>query len=838
VKKLSWRAKLVALITLALGASLLFQLLYVIPCIRAREVDMAAAHQEEVARNIARELDTDLKQTQGRLLEFAQRPEFRRMDLAAMQRTTTTVATGSYRFDSLSVMDAKGWFVCTSFEESAAHKTRSYADRSFFSVPFEQGRVHFGAPRFYAKQRLLSVSTSAPIVSEKGQRVGVIIAGMRLNHLIERVANYPLEEGQVACVVDKTGTVVAYSGRDLFALKDGPLSLNYSRWPMVQAIKKGETGASRTYEHGGASYLGSYAILESNGWGVVVGASMRVIAAEADKLARWLLWVNLALFAAALSLSLVFARRITVEQKRAEEALQEERDFAQSLVETAQAIILVLDTEGRIVSFNPYMEQLSGYRLEEVKGKDWFSTFLPERDHAWIREVFRATLADIETRGNVNPILTRDGLEREIEWYDKTLKDADGRVTGVLAIGQDITDRKRAEAERRKLEAQMQHAQKLESLGVLAGGIAHDFNNLLVGVIGNAELALTELPPESPARYGLREIEKAGQRAADLCRQMLAYSGKGRFVVEPINLSRLVEETTHLIEVSVSKKAVVKYDLTQGLPAVEADATQLRQVVMNLITNASEAIGDKSGVITIRTGMMEADRACLATAYMDEELPEGAYVYLEVADTGCGMDEETLSRIFDPFFSTKFTGRGLGLAATLGIIRGHHGAVKIYSEPGKGTTFKVLLPCLDEPAADARKQKAADEEWHSSATVLVVDDEETARTIAKRMLGPAGLTVLTAADGCEAIEVFREHAGEIDAVLLDLTMPHMGGEETFTELRRIRPGVRVVLSSGYTEEDAVGRFAGKGLVSFIQKPYSRAGLVAALRTALEGSEGE
>jgi CheY-like chemotaxis protein len=289
----------------------------------------------------------------------------------------------------------------------------------------------------------------------------------------------------------------------------------------------------------------------------------------------------------------------------------------------------------------------------------------------------------------------------------------------------------------------------------------------------------------------------------------------------------------HLLEVSVSKRAVLKYRFAPDLPAIEGDATQLRQVIMNLITNASDAIGDRSGVISIATGLMYADAAYLRTAYMDDGLPEGDYVYLEVADTGIGMDPETAARIFDPFFTTKFTGRGLGLAAVLGIVRGHRGAIKLYTEPGRGTTFKILFPAAgSEPAGAPVGIAEASPPSAAPAVILVVDDDETVRSVTRRMLEQAGHTVLVAADGHQALDVYRQRPG-IDLVLLDMTMPRMDGEETFRELRRVDPGVRVILTSGYNEQDATERFAGKGLAGFIQKPYRPQDLLEKVRAALQ-----
>ncbi|MCX7047223.1 MAG: response regulator [Candidatus Sumerlaeota bacterium] len=392
---------------------------------------------------------------------------------------------------------------------------------------------------------------------------------------------------------------------------------------------------------------------------------------------------------------------------------------------------------------------------------------------------------------------------------------------------------RRAEAERLKLEARFQQAQKMESLGILAGGIAHDFNNLLVGILGNADLALMELSLVTPACEYLQGIMKSAKRAAELTRQMLAYSGKGRFVVQPLSLNKVIEEMTHLLEVSISKKAVLRYNFFKNLPAVEADAAQMRQIVMNLVTNASEAIGEKSGTISISTGVMDVDREYLAGTWQNEKLEPGRYAYFEVSDTGCGMDKEMIAKIFDPFFTTKFTGRGLGLAAVLGIVRGHKGALKVYSEVGKGTTLKILFPAVEAPPAAARPSELDGAAWRGNGTVLLADDEEPVRAVAKRLLERLGFKVLAAGDGRETIQLFRAHADEIVLVVLDLTMPHLDGAEVFTELRRIRENIRVILSSGYNEQEVVERFAGKGLAGFIQKPYRYAELAAKAQAALE-----
>jgi signal transduction histidine kinase len=413
----------------------------------------------------------------------------------------------------------------------------------------------------------------------------------------------------------------------------------------------------------------------------------------------------------------------------------------------------------------------------------------------------------------------------------QAVKESSGPVRRVAGAVQDITERKQAEQNQRELEAQIQQGQKLESLGILAGGIAHDFNNLLTAILGHANLALMDLAPESPARESLREIDKASSRAAELCRQMLAYAGKGRFVVEPINLSRLVEELTRLLHVSISKKVLLRCQLAEGLPAVDADPAQLRQLAMNLVINAADAIGDADGIITISTGTMQCDEDSLRGGQLTAPPIPGWYVYLEVIDTGCGMDAKTQARIFDPFFTTKFAGRGLGLSAVLGIVRSHQGALKVESELGLGTTFRVLFPASTKEAVPS-KSDVDSPQWRGKGTILLVDDEEPVRNVTSRMLERSGFAVLRAGDGLEAIELFRAHGAEVVCVLLDLAMPRMDGEETFKELRRIQPDVRVVLASGYSDQEISQRFQNAGLAGFIVKPYRVETLTAKLREVL------
>ena len=403
------------------------------------------------------------------------------------------------------------------------------------------------------------------------------------------------------------------------------------------------------------------------------------------------------------------------------------------------------------------------------------------------------------------------------------LLDDAGVFVGALAMVRDVT-------ELRRLESRMLHSQKLESLGVLAGGIAHDFNNLLVGILGNVGLARSELPEGAPAQSYLKDAQVAATRAADLTAQMLAYAGKGRFVIQPLDLNQLIAEIAHLLTAVISKKARLHTEFAADLPATPADATQIRQVVMNLITNASDALGEQPGTISVRTGVVEADAAMLAGMYGDERLAPGRYVLLSVSDTGCGFDAATQARLFDPFFTTKFTGRGLGLAAVLGILRGHGGAIAVEGAPQQGARFTVLLPAAASPVVLPPRSNEASV-GRGAGLVLVADDEPGVRTVARRVLERAGYTVCVAGDGREAVAVFTARADEIVAVLLDMTMPLLRGDEVYRELRKVRADVPVVLTSGYSDPEQAASLA--GTVGFLAKPWTPQELLATLREVLK-----
>jgi two-component system cell cycle sensor histidine kinase/response regulator CckA len=521
--------------------------------------------------------------------------------------------------------------------------------------------------------------------------------------------------------------------------------------------------------------------------------------------------------------------------REAEAARREAAGLFHTFMDANPAVAWMKDADGRYV----YLSE--SYRRQLGADAGW----LGKTDHdvwpAAEAEQFRANdrrvLAGGAAEQMTETAAAADGTTRTWLSVKFPFTDAAGRRF-VGGLGIELTGQLRAEAEKRaaeeqrKHEKQILHAQKLESLGVLAGGIAHDFNNLLTGILGYASLARLELQATGhPAAAHLEHIEKGAVRAADLCGQMLAYAGKGQVAVQPTDLNRLVQEMASLLAMTISKKAVLRFDLARDLPAVSGDPTQLRQVAMNLITNASDAIGDRSGLIGVATGTIDADAVYLADIGA-ADLPPRRYVTLEVSDNGCGMSEETKARIFEPFFTTKFTGRGLGLSAVAGIVRSHGGAIKVYSQAGKGTTFKVLLPATAAAAPPDTPPPALRAAFGRGRAVLVVDDEEAVRVLIRKVLTAAGFEAELAADGRAGVAAFAARPHHFALALVDLTMPHLGGADVFRELRAVRKDVSVVLMSGFAEADATAGFAGKGLAGFLRKPFTVPDLLAAVRAAV------
>ncbi len=535
----------------------------------------------------------------------------------------------------------------------------------------------------------------------------------------------------------------------------------------------------------------------------------------------------LALFVNSLLQRTAAIERIVQERTR---QLRASEARLQDILDHSPALIFLKDLEGRFLLCNEAFAKYSRRPREEIVGrKDEDFVSAEKARH------FQAMDAEVLTAGRPVVFETKRGEESDGTAYLShrfPLFDEQGRAYAICGIATDITDRQAAEEQKRLLERKLLEAQKLESLGVLAGGVAHDFNNILTSILGNASLASLDLPENHKVRRQLAQIERAAQRAADLCSQMLAYAGRATVLTAPVNLSELIRDTAALLEISVGKRVRLDLQLDDQTPAVLGDATQLRQIVMNLVINAADAMGQRAdGIVSVRTATRDLAAAFFEEAIHSPKRSAGRYVTLEVSDNGSGMPPEVLARIFEPFFTTKFSGRGLGLAAVLGIVQSHGGALFVESAPGKGTTFRLFLPATQAQAVGTRAPFAPIP-GSLRGTVLVVDDEESVRLVGMQALTMLGVTALGAADGQAAIELLRNHTGSLDLVLLDLTMPGLSGDETLRRLREIRPDLRAVIMSGFSEGEIMQRCADLGIAGYLPKPFDVASLTAKVQPLL------
>lgn len=512
----------------------------------------------------------------------------------------------------------------------------------------------------------------------------------------------------------------------------------------------------------------------------------------------------------------------TEDLAREKEALQLSEEHHRSILETAIDGIWLVDTGGRLLEVNEAYCRMSGYSEQEL---------LPMNiSDLEARETTEATA------GHIRKVIAQ-GVDRFTSKHrrkDGTLFDVEISVQYRTVDGgqfvvfvQDITDRKNAEVEKRSLEKQLQQTQKLESLGVLSGGIAHDFNNILAIIIGHCSLA--RLNPDG-AEKSIPEIEKAAERAAELCRQMLAYAGKTQFVQTQVAMNAVVDDIVNILKASIKQNVVINLYLAPEIPPVQGDASQLRQIVMNMVINAAEAIGEVQGVVNVSLKTVEIRAEQQETDHLGNRIDPGFYVSLEVADTGCGMDDETRQRIFEPFYTTKFTGRGLGMSAVLGIVTSHKGALQLISQPGHGTTFKVYLPVQPGETVQQEAKKIGRTPWLGKGTILLVEDEEQIRMLARTMLENLGFTVLTACNGREALEVYQQNIGEIMLVVTDMGMPVMDGYALVSELKRLNPDIPIIISSGFGEADVTSGIPTEAIAGLIGKPYN----FSELREVLQG----
>jgi PAS domain S-box-containing protein len=532
---------------------------------------------------------------------------------------------------------------------------------------------------------------------------------------------------------------------------------------------------------------------------------------------------------AELSLAVELLEREVSERRQAEQALRESEGRFRHMADTAPMMICTSGPDRLATFFNKVWLAFTGRTMEKELGDGWTDGIHPDD----LDRTLAAYSASFDARRQCHLEYRLRRADEEYRWIlcsGVPRFTPNGAFNGYIASCMDITDVKRAQEE-------AFDRQKLESLRVLTAGIAHDFNNLLGGILAEAELAETELVENSSPHEEIQTIKAVAIRASEIVRQLMIYSGQDKPDAEPVDVSRLVEEMLDLLKVSISKKVILKIDLHKKLPPVLANPAQLWQIVMNLVINASDAIGDKAGVINVSTSPVSTglDLALNGLA----SLPPGDYLRLEVADTGRGMEEEAKAKIFDPFFTTKFPGHGLGLAVVQGIVRSYGGAINIDSAPGKGTRFEVLLPCAHglagDEASNARTVAAA-EYSPVSVTVLLVEDDDTLRFAVSKALRKRGFSVLTAADGCAAVDVFQTHSDDIDVVLLDVTLPGISGLGVLKAIRLVRPSVNVILTSAYDRDSAESAVVGDtGNAAFLRKPYQFSELVHLLEETVSVS---
>ena len=509
------------------------------------------------------------------------------------------------------------------------------------------------------------------------------------------------------------------------------------------------------------------------------------------------------------------------QRKQMEAELKIARDQAQTILESITDGFFALDRNFCFSYMNQAGEQILGARREELTGKVCLWEFYPEAYGTQVQEEYERAIRDQK------PTTFEWFFEAWQRWF--AIKAYPTHEGGLSIYFRDISDQKKAEDQERLRQEQVREGARLESLGVMAGGIAHDFNNLLTAIMGNASLLVEYLSGSVQAMAA--QIVIASERAADLTKQMLAFSGKGSFVVEPMDLNTLVQENFTLLRASLSRGINIELRLSDEPCIIEADRGQMQQIVMNVLINASEAIGDNLGKIEIRTALIERTSS-ESSALLRGVVPPGRYAFFEVRDNGSGMGPETVKRIFDPFFTTKFTGRGLGLAAVLGIVRGHGGDIEVETQLGVGATFRVLLPASQRTVAVSKEPEPRRLARRTGQTILVVDDEEIVRNIAVTSLKDARFNVLVATNGAEALAILTANP-EVALVILDLTMPVMTGEKAIPLLKLSRPNIPIILSSGYSEAELSRRFSAAGISAFLQKPYTASAILAKVNQSLE-----
>ncbi len=493
--------------------------------------------------------------------------------------------------------------------------------------------------------------------------------------------------------------------------------------------------------------------------------------------------------------------------------------------------MFIKDSNGIYIACNePFAKDAGLSKPDELFGKSDFDLPWKENAENYRKDDFNVIKTGISIINKIESQITPDANKKYLITSKYPIKDQNKNIIAVLGLYNDITQIKQMELKQLETQKRTLQTQRLESMGLLAGGVAHDFNNYLLSIIGNLDMIMSDNHPNQKLIEQLNEIKNQTQELTKLTKQLLAFSGKGKFTLNSINLNDVISEISQLIRASVPKKIQLNYQLEKNLLLIEGDHGQIQQMLINLITNAIEAIGDANGTITIATGIRTIDSDYINKNKIGNMIDPGIYVYIEITDTGEGIPPEIQERMFEPFFSTKEVGRGLGLSAVMGIVKGHNGTINVYSEPKKGSTIKCLFPAQNaQHKREGKETLVSETPTNKKQTIMVVDDELMVRNTLKRILEKSGYDVILADDGIDAISKFKNYKDEISLVIMDLTMPKMDGATAFSELKLIKSNVKVLLSSGYNEQELSQRFVSKGLAGFLQKPYGMKDLLEKIK---------
>lgn len=828
--------------------------------------------QQETAQRMATEVDAFFSQIEGELQFIVHIQGLDTLDEAQFNGLLAQLPAINNQYEAIHLLDQNGRETYRIYRvglDSAEPRT-NWSETTLFRQSMETGQAYLSPLHFEANSSEPILTIGVPITDiRSGESVGVLVADTRVKPIWDLIGSIRLQPGEQVYIVDSQNQVIAHpnpsvvlrnrtfipphsngihtglSGRRT-VMAIHPLPIGNQTFTVVvekellQAFNLVVdtlvfTAVSLFIALAAAAFIGyktAHRIvgpIES-----LVATAQAIEAGDLSPRADIPSQDEIGVLAAAfnrmtnrLSQTMAGLEENIAALEASESALQKSETLFRILFESAPTGITILDLNGRYLRLNRAFCDMLGYTREELTNR-LFLDFGPETENQQVIACGRQLIAgEIQEYQLEKRYRHRDGHLVSTILSVTLVRNEQGEPRYFLSHSVDISERKRTE------EA-LRQSQKLESIGVLAGGIAHDFNNLLTSVIAQSSLAIHRLNAPEKAQEHIEKGLKSAEKAADLTRQLLAYAGKGQFQVEALDLNQLILENAGLFETISLDRVDIEMDLAASLPLVQADRGQMQQLLMNLVMNGTEAIEAEHGRVWIKTSVARlpfSPDEPAAPAGLN--LLPGRYVCLEVGDTGKGMDEETISQIFDPFFSTKALGRGLGLSATLGIIRHQHGDLSVQSRLGQGTTFRVFLPGLAGPQQRLAPEPASPEPVPIQATVLVIDDEAPVREAVRDILGIANIQVLMAGDGREGLDRFESFQDQIDLVLLDLQMPVMDGEETYLALKQMAPDVKIILSSGYSKTEMAARFAGAGLAGFLQKPYNLQGLLQIVQGALQ-----